>query len=76
MVLSDSVDVEAVKALDPSGIVQARLISASGLPCKGGLRSLIGQDKPDPYGKLMLGSQIYDTSVVKNCEDPEFPEEK
>ena len=76
MAMSDSVDIEAVKALDPIGLVRVRLLSSSDLPCKGGLRSLIGQDRPDPYAKLMLGSQIQVTSVVKNCQDPEWADDE
>lgn len=69
---SSSMDPMAVKCFDPVGALGVRLLRASGLPKKGGLRSLIGQDKPDAYAKIRVGATMYETNVVKNKTDPEW----
>ena len=46
---------------------------ATGLPKKGNkLRKLLGQADPDPYVRIALGADEHVTSVVKNCQDPEW----
>ena len=63
-----------VKAFDPHGILGVKIISATGLPKKGGfrggLRSLVGQDKPDTYVIAKLGAFEYTTSTLKNDQNP------
>ena len=72
---SSAMDPMAIKCFDPVGALGVRILRASGLPRKGGLRSLIGQDKPDPYAKIRLGATKYETSVVKNTTDPEWDDQ-
>lgn len=72
---SSAMDPMAIKCFDPVGALGVRVLRASGLPRKGGLRSLIGQDKPDPYAKIRLGATKYETSVVKNTTDPEWDDQ-
>ena len=69
---SSAMDAMAVKCFDPVGVFGVRVLRASGLPTKGGLRSLIGQGKPDAYAKLRVGATKYETSVVKNTTEPEW----
>lgn len=76
MPLSDSLDAMAIKSFEPTGILRVQLLRATGLPKKGGIRSLIGQDKPDAYGKIRLGANLYCTTVVKNTTDPEWSEDQ
>jgi hypothetical protein len=72
MSMADGVDIEAVKAFEPTAMLVVKLISAEELPKKGGLRSLIGQDLPDPYAKVRLGGQVFKSAVVKNCREPSW----
>ena len=71
---------EAVKAFEPSGVLLVKLKSAENLAKKGGLsgglRSLVGQDKPDPYAKIRLGASVFENSVVKNEQNPDWSDEK
>lgn len=69
---TSAMDPMAVKCFNPVGALGVRVLRASGLPKKGGLRSLIGQGKPDAYAKVRVGATKYETSVVKNTTDPEW----
>jgi len=62
------------RCLDPKGVLALKVNSGSGLPKKGGLRSLVGQDKPDTYVKVKSGAEEKVTSVVKNSADPTWDE--
>ena len=55
--------------------VLIQVVSAIGLPKKGGMRSLIGQDKPDPYVKVSVGAEQFVTQRIKNCCDPVWEQE-
>ena len=70
MPLSDEVDIEEVKSVEPKMLLIVDLLSAEDLPKKGGLRSLVGQDKPDPYAKISLGAHSFLSEVVKNEDNP------
>ena len=48
------------------------MLRGSGLPKKSGLRTLIGQHKPDAYAKIQVGATMYETDVVKNTTEPEW----
>ena len=65
----------AVKCFEPIGILGVKLLRASGLPKKRGVRSLVGQDRPDAYGKIRMGATKYETGVVKNSTKPEWRDE-
>ena len=67
-----AMDPMAVKAFEPMGALGVRMVRGSGLPKKSGLRTLIGQDKPDAYAKIRVGATVYETDVVKNNTDPEW----
>ena len=67
-------DLELVKGFSPSGLLFVRILRASGLPEKGGLRKLVGQHKPDAYVKLAVGAEERETYTVKNSADPEWEE--
>ena len=69
---SAAMDPMDVKCFDPVGVFGVKVLRASGLPKKGGLRTLIGQDKPDAYAKVCLGATKYETEVVKNTTEPEW----
>ena len=56
----------------PTGFLFVRVLRAVGLPRKGGMRSLIGQDKPDTYCKVEVGARRFVTSVIKNDTDPDW----
>jgi len=67
--LSSAADPRQVWQPQPGGFLCARLRSVSGLPKKsGGLRRLVGQHKPDPYGLLTVGGEDRTTSVAKNTQ--------
>jgi len=51
-----------------------RVVSASGLPQKGGLRSLIGQGKPDPYVVVKVGAEEQETPHINNDAEPVWGE--
>ena len=55
---SDGTNIEVVKAFDPTAVLIVKLCSAENLAKKrglsGGLRSLVGQNLPDPYAKIRL----------------------
>jgi len=51
-----------------SGILGVKLKSVKGLPRRGGMRKLIGQDRPDVYGIVSVGSKEWNTNVVKNSQ--------
>lgn len=67
---SSGEDPMSIRCFDPTGVVAIKVNSGSGLPRKGGLRSLVGQDKPDTYVVVKSGGDKHVTSVVKNCADP------
>jgi len=67
---SSGEDPMSIRCLDPIGVVAVKVNSACGLPRKGGLRSLVGQDEPDTYVVIKSGADSHTTSVVKNCADP------
>ena len=69
-----AMDPMAVKAFEPMGALGVRMLRGSGLPKKSGLRTLIGQHKPDAYAKIRVGATMYETEVVKNTTDPEWSE--
>jgi len=76
-------DPETLKSFQPQGILLMRLVRAGGLPTKGddggmmgGLRSLVGQNEPDCFAKLKFGAESFNSSVVKNTCDPEWPEDE
>ena len=69
---SSAMDPMAVKCFDPMGALGVRVLRANGLPKKGGLRTLIGQHKPDAYAKISVGATEYETHVVKNTTEPEW----
>ena len=77
---SNGANIEAVKSFEASGLVLVKLLSGENFAKKGGLsgsiRSLIGQNKPDPYGKIKLGALIQTSSVVKDNVDPIWNEDK
>ena len=69
---SSAIDPMDIKCFDPVGIFGVNVLRAAGLPGKGGLRSLIGQDKPDAYAKVRVGATMHETNVVKNSTEPEW----
>ncbi len=69
-----SVDAMQVKCFEPTGLVAVKILSATGLPRKNGIRKMVGQDKPDPYVKVRIGAQAFRTKVIKNKVDPVWPE--
>jgi len=75
--LSWTADPELVWHGQVTGILAVRLKSVKGLPKKGsgnGLRKMFGQDKPDVYGVLNIGSVSHQTRVVKNSQEASFSE--
>jgi len=68
--MSGAADPMLVKCFDPKGVLAVKVCSATGLPEKGGLRSLVGQGKPDTYVITKLGADKYQTPVVKNDAEP------
>jgi len=64
--LSWTADPQMVWQPQVSGILSIKLKSVKGLPRRGGMRKLVGQDKPDVYGIIGLGGQEWRTLVVKN----------
>jgi len=64
--LSWTADPQMVWQPQVSGILGIKLKSVKGLPRRGGMRKLVGQDKPDVYGTIGLGGQEWRTRVVKN----------
>ena len=69
---SSAIDPMEAKCFDPVGIFGVNVLRAAGLPRERGLRSLIGQDKPDPYAKVRVGAIVHETNVVKNTTEPEW----
>ena len=69
---SSAIDPMDIKCFDPVAVLGVRILRASGLPRKRGLRSLIGQDKPDAYAKVRVGAIMHETNVVKNTTEPEW----
>ena len=69
--LSSSADPQLVWEGQVSGL----LVSVSGLPTKGGVRALFGQDKPDVYGVLSVGGERRQTGVAKNTVQHSYEEE-
>jgi len=67
-------DPQSARCSLPSGLLALKVMKAEGLPRKGGLRSLVGQDKPDCYAVVNLGAEKRKTSVVKDDCNPEFPD--
>ena len=65
-------DPMAIKGFEPMGALGVRVLRATGLPKKGGLRTLIGQHKPDAYAKVRVGAILHETHVVKNTTDPDW----
>ena len=58
-----------------TGVMVVRLKTVRGLPKKGGsIRKVFGQDKPDVYGRVSVGSKSFETSVVKNSVEAEWPD--
>ena len=55
---SDGTNIEAVKAFEPTAVLIVKLFSAENLAKKDGLsgvlRTLVGQNLPDPYAKIRL----------------------
>jgi len=49
-----------------TGILGVKLKSVRGLPRRGGMRRLVGQDKPDVYGIIGLGGKEWRSGVKKN----------
>lgn len=74
-VVGSEVDPITYKCFDPTGILMVKVASASGLPRKKGIRTLVGQDKPDTYVKVRLGSTTLATPVVKNEVNPSWEDE-
>lgn len=73
--LSWSADPQLVWHPQVTGMLVVRLKSVRGLPRKGGsIRKVFGQDKPDVYGRVSVGAQSFETSVVKNSVEAEWPE--
>jgi len=68
--MSGAADPMIVKCFDPRGVLAVKVCSATGLPEKGGLRSLVGQGKPDTYIVTKLGAHKYETPVIKNDAEP------
>merc|ERR1711971_22259 len=75
---SDGTNIEVVKAFDPTAVLIVKLCSAENLAKKGGLcgglRSLVGQNLPDPYAKIRLGATVYTTEEIKNDQNPTWSE--
>ncbi|CAB4068535.1 unnamed protein product [Lepeophtheirus salmonis] len=70
------VDPMLYKAFSPSGMLAVKLNLAEGLPTKGGIiRSLIGQEKPDTFAKIILGAEDVTSAVIKNTTEPSWEEE-
>ena len=65
---SDGTNIEVVKAFDPTAVLIVKLCSAENLAKKGGLsgglRSLVGQNLPDPYAKIRLYQILMLTKYV------------
>mgnify|MGYP001192802851 CR=1 FL=1 len=58
-----------------TGVMVVRLKTVRGLPKKGGsIRKVFGQDKPDVYGRVSVGCRSFETSVVKNSVEAEWPD--
>ena len=72
-----------------TGMLVVRLMSVKGLPKKGegthanilddfseggSIRKVFGQDKPDVYARVNVGSRSFDTSVVRNSVEAEWPD--
>jgi len=74
--ISDGADPMDVKCFDPKGVLAVKVVSANGLPQKGGLRSLIGQGKPDPYVVVKVGAEEQETPHINNDADPVWPEDQ
>ena len=73
--LSWSADPEMVWHPQVTGMLVVRIKSVKGLPKKGGsIRKVFGQDKPDVYGRVNVGSQSFDTTVVKNSVEAGWPD--
>ena len=73
--LSWSADPEMIWHPQVTGMLVVRIESVKGLPRKGGsIRKVFGQDKPDVYGRVNVGSKSFDTSVVKNSVEAGWPD--
>lgn len=68
--MSGAADPMIVKCFDPRGVLAVKVCSATGLPEKSGLRSLLGQGKPDTYIVTKLGAHKHETPVIKNDAEP------
>merc|ERR1719244_30294 len=64
--LSWTADPQMIWQPQLSGILGVKLKSVKGLPRRGGVRRLVGQDKPDVYAMLGVGAQEWRSRVVKN----------
>jgi len=64
--LSWTADPQLIWQPQISGILGVKLKSVKGLPRRGGVRRLVGQDKPDVYGVIGLGGKEWRSRVVKN----------
>jgi len=64
--LSSSADPQLIWQPQMTGILGVKLKSVKGLPRRGGVRRLVGQDKPDVYGIVGLGGKEWRSRVVKN----------
>ena len=53
-----AMDPMAVKCFEPMGALGVRMLCGSGLPKKSGLRTLIGQHKPDACQECKAGSYM------------------
>ena len=87
--LSWTADPEMVWHPQVTGMLLVRLMSVKGLPKKGegahvdlrddlsaegSIRKVFGQDKPDVYARVNVGSRSFDTSVVRNSVEAEWPD--
>jgi len=64
--LSWTADPQQIWQPQMTGILGVKLKSVKGLPRRGGIRKLVGQDKPDVYGVIGLGGREWRSGVVKN----------
>lgn len=74
--LSWTADPQLIWQPQVSGILGVRLRTVSGLPKKGsgGVRSWVGQDKPDAYATIGIGGDERTTVVAKNSVEHTWEE--
>ncbi|XP_023332371.1 extended synaptotagmin-3 [Eurytemora carolleeae] len=72
--LSWTADPQMIWQPQISGILGVKLRSVKGLPRRGGVRKLVGQDKPDVFGILGVGGQEWRSTVVKNTVEATWEE--